>query len=252
MADTVTLITSQYPSLTHQDPKIYHSSLQGLYSHFVAIVCDVCYPYTHDPQELQYIASARWPGFIKPIHEQRANPTNSATDDTEDTDIEPPSEDVRVRLIRLFTPSLSHALESLYPRHTNASDWAAAHEPEADLLSLPPMEASMHLGAANATAKGQSGAHSNNTSLVGHLPRLSKFILVASFLASTNPAKSDLRMFGRGLDEKKKRRRRTQATLKPKGGVTKVGTFPFLGVLETIALTDGRCPNAFLVRPRSR
>jgi origin recognition complex subunit 5 len=36
---------------------------------------------------------------------------------------------------------------------------------------------------------------------------MSKFILIASFLASMNPARSDLRMFGRGLDEKKRKRR---------------------------------------------
>jgi origin recognition complex subunit 5 len=36
---------------------------------------------------------------------------------------------------------------------------------------------------------------------------MSQFILVAAFLASTNPAKSDLRTFGRGLDEKKRKRR---------------------------------------------
>jgi origin recognition complex subunit 5 len=37
------------------------------------------------------------------------------------------------------------------------------------------------------------------------LPQLPKFIPIASFLASTNPPESDLRIFGRGLDEKKKR-----------------------------------------------
>jgi len=42
----------------------------------------------------------------------------------------------------------------------------------------------------------------DNTGMLA-LPRTSQFILVAA-LASTNPAKSDLWMFGRGLDEKKR------------------------------------------------
>lgn len=40
------------------------------------------------------------------------------------------------------------------------------------------------------------------------LSRRCKFILLAAFLASSNPVKSDLRMFGRGLDEKKRKPRR--------------------------------------------
>jgi origin recognition complex subunit 5 len=53
------------------------------------------------------------------------------------------------------------------------------------------------------------------------LPRMSKFTLVAAFLASTNPAKSDIRMFGRGLDEKK-RKRKVKNSKAAKGGPAKV------------------------------
>ncbi|KAJ8487791.1 hypothetical protein ONZ51_g3946 [Trametes cubensis] len=50
---------------------------------------------------------------------------------------------------------------------------------------------------------------------------MAKFILVAAFLASTNPARSDIRMFGRGPDERAKRRRRKVGTpRKPKPGTT--------------------------------
>jgi origin recognition complex subunit 5 len=55
------------------------------------------------------------------------------------------------------------------------------------------------------------------------LPQLSKFILIASFLASTNPPECDLRIFGRGLDEKKKRNRRVSGKpTKTTRGLTKV------------------------------
>jgi origin recognition complex subunit 5 len=55
------------------------------------------------------------------------------------------------------------------------------------------------------------------------LPRMSKFILVAAFLASTNPATSDMRIFGRRPEERKKRRRKTAARVK--SGTAKVKAY---------------------------
>ena len=130
----------------------------------------------------------------------------------------PPSEDVRMRLIRLVTPSLTVALESLYPRITNATDWAAENTLEPDLLSKSPAQLAKDL---YQKSKRDEGG-------VGSLPRMSKFILVAAFLASTNPAKSDIRMFGRGLDEKKRKRRATKATGKTKSGPAKVGKITYV------------------------
>ena len=112
-----------------------------------------------------------------------------------------PSEHTRMRLNRLFSSSLTNALESLHPRLSNATDWALSNQPETNLLSKP-----------FAHTQQQQRPTSNTFSLVtargtNALPRISKFILVASFIASTNPPKSDMRMFGRGLDEKKRKRR---------------------------------------------
>lgn len=126
--------------------------------------------------------------------------------------LRPPTEDVRMRLIRLFTPSLSTALETLYPRLTNAADWAVENAPESDILSQTP------------TQLGKEGNQKSKRDEQGGmelLPRMSKFTLVAAFLASTNPAKSDIRMFGRGLDEKK-RKRKVKNSKAAKGGPAKV------------------------------
>ena len=69
------------------------------------------------------------------------------------------------------------------------------------------------------------GEH-QNVLLSQSLPRMAKFILVAAFLASTNPAKSDLRMFGRGPDERKKRRKKGGAVRKlGKSGAVKACPF---------------------------
>ena len=190
------------------------------------MLCDVCYPFCHDPQELQYIAAARWPGFVKPLiddyKQQLLEQRNSGNDDGSmepEVDFTPPSEDLRIRLIRFFNPSLTTAMEALLPRVTNATDWALANEPPEKLLSMSRAEAGYQQQQNRVPAaliQGHGGLKS--------LPRMSKFILVASFLASMNPAKSDLRMFGRGLDEKKRKRRAMKTQRKTKAGApSKVG-----------------------------
>lgn len=187
---------------------VYHPNLSSLYTHFVTMLCDVCYPFSHDPQELQYIAAARWVGFVKPLiddYKQRLA-RRKEEDDMGAYELEfmSPSEDLRVRLLRYFNASFTTAMEALLPRQTNAADWALANEPPDNLLSMTGIDAS----------------HKQQpivTSPLAALPRMSKFILIASFLASMNPAKSDFRMFGRGIDEKKRRRRRA---VKTKPGAT--------------------------------
>ncbi|KAG6868402.1 hypothetical protein C0993_003638 [Termitomyces sp. T159_Od127] len=205
-------LTSNFIPSNDLSPGPYHPSLKGLYSHFATVLCDVCHPFIHDPLEIEYIAAARWPGFAQPVldEHQRLIEEEMDLDDAEEPQLQPPSEDVRMRLSRLFNPSLSAALEELYPRLTNATDWAAKNKPEPDLLSASqPGQV--------ARGKEQPGKGSETTTLT--LPRMSKFILVAAFLASTNPAKSDIRMFGRGLDEKKRKRRARKMT---KSGPTKI------------------------------
>lgn len=130
-------------------------------------------------------------------------------------ELKPPDELTLMRLIRLFTPSMSRALEHLYPRRATALAWAQANAPPDNLLSRPPREvvsvaarlpSSTRHGVVNTyTSQGQSSSGDQGLS---DLPRMAKFILVASFIASTNPAKTDMRMFGRGPDERKKKRKR--------------------------------------------
>ena len=215
----------------------YHPALKPLYTHFVTILCDVCFPFTHSPQELQYIAAARWPGFVKPVIDDQRQKSEKAVDD-EDVDMEddsehtlpkeimPPTEDVRMRLNKLFNSSLSMALESLLPRLTNAADWARANEPPDDLLSFPRTYTLEQARGSSSSAKASQSSGDKEEG-IRTLPRLSKFILLAAFLASTNPPKSDLRMFGRGLDEKK-RKRRVMKKSAGKGGVAKVSSTPLL------------------------
>ncbi|KAH9476054.1 Origin recognition complex subunit 5 [Psilocybe cubensis] len=193
-------------STSSSQPTPYHPGLTSLYDHFASVLCDICFSFIHDPQELHYIAAARWPGFCKPILDQ-----------LEDIEVDlpnnyNPSEITRMRLNKLFNPTISAALEVLLPRLTNATDWALANEPPPNLLNMP--------GSTILQVKLPSiqTEYHDQMGIMG-LPRMSKFILLASFLASTNPPKSDIRMFWRGLDEKKRKRK----AVKPSGkGPSKV------------------------------
>lgn len=211
------------------DRNVYHHAFEPLYAHYLATVYDTCGPFTHDPDELAYIAAARWPGFIQPVLDEHQRSSEefeawaeaqreAGVAEDEIAQYAPPAlttppEDTRLRLTRLFTPSLTAALETLYPRLTNAADWARTHAPPRDLLRLPPAQALPALRVGGADQRG-----------VDALSRMAKFVLVAAFLASTNPPKSDMRMFGRGPEERKRHRRKgggARTTKKP-GTATKV------------------------------
>ncbi|PCH36912.1 hypothetical protein WOLCODRAFT_134400 [Wolfiporia cocos MD-104 SS10] len=241
------------------DPETYNPVLAPLYQHFIATLYSICAPFTHDPLELAYIAAACWPGFVRPLLD--AHRGNSAEEGTDE--LRAPTEDTRMRLLRLFTPTLTGALDALYPRRTHAAAWARAHAPPPDLLSLPPLDARR----AMEERELEAGAGHDADADARSLPRMAKFVLVAAFLASTNPAKTDMRMFGRGPDERVRRRRRKAGSpRKPRPGTTGtavkipqrlLGPMPFpldrllaiLGVLLEEHDADTRLPAAQYTLP---
>lgn len=208
------MVVNRFPK---DESNSHNPVLLPLYHQFLSTLYDVCSPFTKDPNELAYIAAARWPGFITPILDEYRRlldeSHNNPGDDDEEFELTAPTEDARIRLIRLFTPSFTTALEALYPRLSNASEWAADNQPQRNLLSS---------GFSGANLVDQAVLQAPQSSLTDVLPRISKFVLLASFLASTNPTKSDVRMFGRGLDERKKRKRSIVGS--SRGGAVKVGS----------------------------
>ncbi|EIN04783.1 hypothetical protein PUNSTDRAFT_128273 [Punctularia strigosozonata HHB-11173 SS5] len=188
----------------------YHPALAPLYAHFVSTLYSVCAPFTQHPDELTYISAARWPGFVQPILDAHAE---------QNIELSAPSEDVRMRLTRLFTPSLTAALEALYPRTTDALAWAILNAPDPDLLARPHEPGSLTKSRPGSPSKRARDAPDDRVDVVSAslraLPRMSRFLLVASFLASTNPAKTDMRMFGR-VSEGKGRKRKGGGTRKPR------------------------------------
>lgn len=187
--------------------RTYHPSLLPLYEQYAEHVYNVCSLYTTNIQELQYIAAARWPGFVKPVLREQGEPNEGEELDS-DHELTLPASDGRMRLLKFFTPSLTAALETLYPRLNNASDWAATNDPDMQV-----------------SEQASTQVNTERNIDVNHLPWMSKFILLAAFLASTNPAKTDVRMFGRGAD-KQKRRRRKSASPKKVGTQATVAKVP--------------------------
>ena len=222
-----------------QDESNSHNPvLLPLYHQFLSTLYDVCSPFTKDPNELAYIAAARWPGFVTPILDEYRRLLGEVRDNPEDEEDEfeltAPTEDARIRLIRLFTPSFTTALEALYPRLSNAADWAVDNQPQRNLLSS---------GFSGANLVDKSIPQTSQGTLTDVLPRMSKFILLAAFLASTNPTKSDIRMFGRALHERKKRKRGVVASTR--GGAVKVGSNSSLWSGSSRALDPAKAPRTY-------
>jgi origin recognition complex subunit 5 len=201
--EIISRLTLLYPS-TPPPPTLlvpagtYAPTLRSLHTQYCATLYTVLSPFLQDPDELAYIAAARWPGFVQPLLDEHARilveraaehaaeglDTDDNVEAEEDAWPEAPSEETRVRLLRHFSASFTQALDVLYPRHMDATRWAMLAAGED--TSVPPAES--------------AGGETDGTALVKALPRMQAFVLLAAWIASTNPAKSDIRTFGRLSD----------------------------------------------------
>ena len=171
------MVTSRFP--TDGDlaaaPHAYHPALAQLYAHYANALYSICSPFTRDPHELAYVAAAQWPSFIAPVLEAQKG--------VAEFHIIP--EDVRMRLLRAFLPCFTAALDALLPRRIHARAWCRMPDPGED-----------------------TGVDERNVEAVARsLPTLQKYILLAAFLASSNPPRTDMRMFARSSETRSKRRR---------------------------------------------
>jgi origin recognition complex subunit 5 len=175
--DTLRILTSRFP--TDGDlaaaPHAYHPALAQLYAQYANALYSICSPFTRDPHELVYVAAAQWPSFIAPVLEAQKGVAELQTI----------PEDVRLRLLRVFLPSFTAALEALLPRKMHASAWSRTSDPN----------------------EGPSVDGKGVETVTRSLPTLQKYILLSAFLASSNPPRTDMRMFGRSRDTRSKRRR---------------------------------------------
>lgn len=244
--DAISTLVAHFPS-HGTTPSIHRYSphLKPLYAHYASALYSVCSPFLVDEYELLYIAAACWPSFVSPVLADWCARSSAATSSTSiDTNKHPsntpaaentsqsppashlplPSEETRMRLVRYFTPFFTRALEALYPRTQHATQWSHQNAPPPDLQLS---ELTTH-----------ARAHADNKETIRHRDRdrtdkdqhgetelttVAKYVLVASFLASFNPAKTDARLIGRAPDERGKRRRGGGPRKARGGGRVKVG-----------------------------
>jgi len=175
--DTLRILTSRFP--TDGDlaaaPHAYHPALAQLYAQYTDALYSICSPFTRDPHELAYVAAAQWPSFIAPVLEAQKGAT----------EFHSIPEDVRLRLLRVFLPSFSAALEVLLPRRIHSRAWSR----------MPDL------------GEGPRVDDKNVETAIRSLPALQKYILLSAFLASSNPPRTDMRMFSRSRETRSKRRR---------------------------------------------
>ena len=175
--DTLRILTSRFP--TDGDlaaaPHAYHPALAPLYAQYADALYSICSPFTRDPHELAYIAAAQWPSFIAPVLEAQKGVA----------EFQPIPEDVRLRLLRVFLPSFTAALDVLLPRKMHASAWSRTSD----------------------LNEGVGVDRKSVETVTRSLPTLQKYILLSAFLASSNPPRTDTRMFARSRETRSKRRR---------------------------------------------
>ncbi|KZT18749.1 hypothetical protein NEOLEDRAFT_1142998 [Neolentinus lepideus HHB14362 ss-1] len=160
--------------------RISTESIQSLRVPYLSTLHSVCGPFVSDPDELSYIGAVLWLTFLDELARLSTEDNTVYEEEEGELDI---TEELKMRLLRAFTPKFHEALDVLYPRLGSAVDFLVS-------------------------------ASSSQTVSTLDLTRTEKYVVIASYLASTNPVKSDMRMVYRGSEgERKKRRRRKSSIL---------------------------------------
>lgn len=198
----------------------YDPALKPLYFTFLGVLYDACTPYTTDSDDLEYLAYAFWPGFVRPVLEDwwaaDQDRQDGSTEERETADDEPvsrerpqipqrtlPPDSATPLLIRQFVTSFQSSFSSLYSRSISATSFlrTQASQPSFRLsqrFSAPAM-ANINASLTSSSQKTSSGLNdtTRRKDLGTSLSRQKKLLLVAAYISSFNPARTDLRMFGR-------------------------------------------------------
>lgn len=227
-------LSSHFPSNRPRHPiHPYNPRLKPLYDQFIKALYSACSPTTNDPDQLAYIAAARWPGFAEPLlNDWRAIKDSLPAEEKEGNDIDldvdaeevrypPPTNEDTMRLLHTFIPTFLPALNALLPRLTTAQAWAAVNMPPSNVrlsnplsLSLPGYTSS---SSSNNPLSGTGAVEQAEARLKGLTTR-TRILLLASYVASFNPAPTDARLFERtaqGVAKRAKRKKRA-ATMSPR------------------------------------
>lgn len=181
-------LNSRYPSSSKI--QLYHPCLKPLYASLLSVLYDSCVSYTRDPEEIQYMAYAMWPTFIRPVME-----------DWKATGIQEPPEETAVPiLVRHFTSTFVVSFRDLHSRAISAKAFlrSQAAQPSFRLSERFPKH-----GQASSSRAGKVDEVL--------LPTKERLLLVAAYICSYNPPRTDLRMFGRIAEGSSRKGRKPRA-----------------------------------------
>ncbi|KZT42405.1 hypothetical protein SISSUDRAFT_1015773 [Sistotremastrum suecicum HHB10207 ss-3] len=213
--ETISYLLSLFPSSNSADIdpiNPFNTTLKPLYAHFVNALYAICSTFIRQPEELAYIAAAQWPGFVAPVlADWRSKQLASEQNDADGVIFDLPDEETRLRLMKLFSPSWRTCMELVHPRLCSASGFSLSRDSSSsssELSGLPP--------------------ESLRTSGLSHMQ---KWIILASYIASHNAAKTDLRIFGKqsegGVRKKGGGTRKTRSSAKIKASTHLMGPNSF-------------------------
>lgn len=223
-AQIIEYLLSKFPTRRLKYP-IHRNNprLKPLYERFIHALHAACSPTTNDPAHLAYIASACWPGFVTPllndwkaIELSQHDSNGDVTLDTNDEERFPvPNTADTLRLLHTFKPTFLPALNALLPRLTTAQAWSEENIPPSSVRLSQPLSLSLP---ANTSSHFASAAEQAEARLRGFTTR-TRILLLASYVASFNPARTDARLFERtteGIAKRAKRKKRAAGAVSPK------------------------------------
>uniref|UniRef100_T1E5K6 Origin recognition complex subunit 5 n=1 Tax=Crotalus horridus TaxID=35024 RepID=T1E5K6_CROHD len=172
------------------------------YAAYINILLGVFYPVCRDLKELQHLAALNFSKYCEPVVQGEAN-----------------ERDTR-RLWKNIESHLKKAMQTVYLREISSSQWERLQQDNGEPGQVKGLSAHAHV----------------------ELPYYSKFLLIAAYLASYNPARTDKRFFVkhhgkiRRVDFQKKHEKTSNHLLGPK-------PFPLDRLLAILySIVDSRIP----------
>ncbi|KAF7693772.1 origin recognition complex subunit 5 [Silurus meridionalis] len=126
-----------------------------LYMSYINILLGVFYSVCRDLRELRHLAALNFSKFCEPLEKGEARESDTH------------------KLWKNIEPHLKKAMQSVYLREVSSAQWEQQQTDEKEATALRGLSAHAHV----------------------ELPYYSKFLLIAAYLASYNPARTDRRFF---------------------------------------------------------
>ncbi|KAG0322856.1 Origin recognition complex subunit 5 [Dissophora globulifera] len=180
---------------------------RDLYMRFVDLVYDVFQRNCKDLNEIRHLVALLFPLYVKPVKEGKIQKHDA------------------LKLHRHIQAYFVEATDKLYLREISSREWSDR------TLAIAPGSSSNRAGDSN-LIRSAPGAATSERALMSavevhntfDLPYFTKFILIASFLASYNPPRLDMRYFAKVSNQGGKLSRRAKVSAVKKHGFDQLGS----------------------------